>query len=243
MAQRWFSSLEGSWLRDMTLSRIDGTWSDVPARVPLCTRRAPVGIGDRLKTYREDHGASDVADSVGFFVESGARVDNVVMGHSDAGPQNHLHKRPTVTGLDHGPTRLVDVPGDHNAGPGRLRQELKHVALGQRGHQELLRVPPGRVSAEGRVCSPWDCRLGLPSHIVVPGVGRITCGPLPKVPGPDHRRPIVMPVACHAQSPSFGWIVARASAKKSANTRYAAAFGWNRSSANNSGQDTGGIAR
>jgi len=67
---------------------------------------------------------------VGRFVQPGARVDHVVTGHSDAGPQDHLHKRPTVTGLDHGPIRLVDVPGDHNAGPGRLRQELEHVALG-----------------------------------------------------------------------------------------------------------------
>src|SRR5215213_9716489 len=104
---------------DMTLSRIEGNWSDVSAGVPFRTRRAAVDFGDRLETYRKDHRARDVAGSVGFFVESGARVDHIVMGHSDAGPQNHLHKRPTVTGLDHRPTRLVDVPGDHSAGPGR----------------------------------------------------------------------------------------------------------------------------
>jgi hypothetical protein len=96
----------------------------------LRTRRAPVNFGDRLKAYREDHGARDVAGAVSLFVQSGARVDHVVTGNSDAGPQNHLHKRPTVIGLDHGPTRLVDVSGDYNAGPGRLRQELEHVTLG-----------------------------------------------------------------------------------------------------------------
>ena len=67
---------------------------------------------------------------MGLFVQPGARVDHVVTGHSDAGTQDHLHKRPTSTGLDHGSTRLVDIPSDHNAGPGRMRQELEHVALG-----------------------------------------------------------------------------------------------------------------
>src|SRR5215217_6797463 len=114
---------------DMMLSRIERNWWAVSAGVPSALA-GRVNIGDRLKAYRKDHGARDVAGAVGRFVQPGARVDHVVTGHSDAGPQDHLHKRPTVTGLDHGPIRLVDVPVDHNAGPGRPRQELEYVVLG-----------------------------------------------------------------------------------------------------------------
>jgi hypothetical protein len=97
---------------------------------------------------------------------------------------------------------------------GRLRQELEHVALRERRHQGLLRVPASRVSAEGGICSPWDCQFGSASHIVIPGVRGVACGPLPKVPGPGHDHLIVMSLARHALSPSLlGLVVAMASAK------------------------------
>ena len=70
---------------------------------------------------------------------------------------------PPSVALGHGAVGLIGVPGDHDAG-GRAGVQIgKHVALGERGSEQLLGIPPAWVAPEGRVGTARDGLRPRPS--------------------------------------------------------------------------------
>ena len=66
-------------------------------------------------------------------------------------------------------------------------QVPEHVALGQRGGELELRVPPARVTAERRVGAPGDDRGPVRVDLVRPVVLAVPAGAGAAIPGPGHQ--------------------------------------------------------
>src|SRR5580692_1913977 len=131
-----------------------------------------VGEHDGFVPDREVHRAGDEAPLVGFLMQQGRLLDHVRGGYGDPWPEHDLGEMAAaVGGLGHGAVRLIGVPGDHDARRRAGVQVGKHVALGERGREQLLGIPPARVAPEGRVGTTRDGLrpAGVPGPIPVPG--------------------------------------------------------------------------
>ena len=98
-------------------------------------------------------------------------------GHGYPWPEHDLDEvAAAVGGLGHGAVSLIGVPGDHDAGGRAGVQVGKHVALGERGSEQLLGIPPARVAPEGRVGTARDGlrQAGVPGPVPVPAPLTVT---------------------------------------------------------------------
>lgn len=146
----------------------------------------PRGGDARLVPNGKVDGVGDEARPVRARVQAGRRLDHRRVGDRDLGAQHHLGETGGAALFPHGAGGPVDVAGDHDAVVGAQVQVPQHVALRQRRHQQLLRVPPVGIAAKHRIGTAGDGGTVLGRHLVLPAVRPVTTGPGAPVTGPGH---------------------------------------------------------
>ena len=105
-------------------------------------------------------------------VQLGSERDHRGVGHRDHGTQRDLGERAAAAAvLPHRPRRSVGVRAHDDSVIGRDVQVREHVALAERGQQQLLGVPAIAVAVEGAVARAGDLvQLAGDPHDVLPPI-------------------------------------------------------------------------
>src|ERR1035438_10435541 len=146
-------------------------------------------IGDaqgRLVADREADRAGDEAQRAGLVMQGLGLARHRRVGDRHRRAEYHLGELATAARRvhRHRANRGVGVVGDDHSS-GRAQVEVpQHVALGERSDQQFLRVPAGRVAAEGGVGRAEDGRLAVAVNFVVAAVASVVAGPRAGVSGP-----------------------------------------------------------
>ena len=123
---------------------------------------------------------------------------------SSCGMQGHLDELTGPGRLHaHRPGGPVGVADDDDARARRHVQRPQHVALAQRGDEQVLGRVPGGVAAERGVGGAEQGRLALDHHLVVAAVGGVARRALRAGAGPGHAH-VEAVQAAHARHGSAG---------------------------------------
>ena len=121
--------------------------------------------------------AGDETKSCRLVVKNCSRTAHGLFRDGDQGPEHDVAELATSVGqFDHRSDRRVAVGGYPDA---RARGEVQvpeHVALRERGNEQLLRVPARNITTEGDVRRARDNRLGPGADLVVAAVCTIAAG-------------------------------------------------------------------
>ena len=110
--------------------------------------------------HREIHRIRDETFAAGLVVACRGGLEVVGGFDGDDGVQDHRTEVAAAAGgLDHRAHRLVGVVGDDDAVADGDVQVAQHVALAERGEQQLFGVPTVGVAVEGAVGGTVDRRF------------------------------------------------------------------------------------